>query len=170
MAEDLCHHEEHPVAVSGEEILTLMAGGFADQRARQSVASTTERDSSVFGSESVLSVSVHGKTEVDLLSMTWNWARYGVKGLTTTMECLDASSRQEFVATLIEDSSLSDVVRQTRDLHAQCVEQLRALWDETARDVDRLNSQLAAEREPMARLVNDDAHLPSLLSILEGEN
>mgnify|MGYP000297251868 CR=1 FL=1 len=70
MAEDLCHHEEHPVAVSGEEILTLMAGGFADQRARQSVASATERDSSVFGSESVLSVSVHGKTEVDLLSMT----------------------------------------------------------------------------------------------------
>lgn len=170
LAKDLCDGDAHPKLVSGEELLTLMTRGFGEQNARQSVASSAaQRESSFFGSESAVSVSVQGKTEVDLLSTTWSWARCGVKELVECLEPLTVTPRQVFARDLIEESSLVDFVQQTRDIHSETVDRLKELKKQAMHDIECLDFEIEEERGETDQLMpQEETGLPSLTSILKG--
>ena len=163
--------DRHPHAVSGEELLTLMTRCFGEEYVRNSLDISGPRSTGALDSQPLASSITHGKTEVDLLSMTCGWTRCGVKKLVDALEPLPDTPRQAFVRELIEsNASLADLISQRRELHNQNVERLEAMKTRLEQDLDELDISLDIEDELSSNFtVNTTSQLPSLLSILKGE-
>ena len=160
--------DRHPCAISGEELLTLMTHCYGEEYVRNSFDISGPRTT---GSQSVSSSATQGKTEVDLLSMSYSWGRCAIKDLLIALEPLRHPPRQLFARELIDNTaSLADLISQTRDLQNQNVERLDAMKTRLEQDLDQLDISLDLEEELTSKLMaNTASQLPSLLSILKGE-
>ena len=171
LASQMTLGDRHPCAISGEELLTLMTHCYGEEYVRNSFDISGPRPTGALDSESVSSPVTQGKTEVDLLSMSYSWATSGVKKLVDAFEPLTDTPRRAFVRELIDNTaSLADLISQTRDLQNQNVERLDAMKTRLEQDLDQLDISLDLEEELTSKLMaNTASQLPSLLSILKGE-
>lgn len=164
MMESLVENETHPYAISGERLLAQMMRPLREPIPKLSLSS---KESNAFDEASFDTVSIHGQTEVDLLSMTENWAIRQIEKLVELLDPEGNFPQKVFMNSMMHDNTLPDVISQIRTEHEQNVEGWMELKHHLEFDIAQLDAEI--EKEMTGPVNTTQIEIPSLLSLLQGE-